>query len=209
MLLDWLTTLDDAELALCLRLRADVLWGLPVRDLEDLADRLSHPASVVQAVVRLSAPWVEVLEVLTALGDGASVDAAAELLERRTTPQEHRADVEAGVGGLIGPAAGGAGPGCALGVKPGLRPGLAVRLSAPWVEVLEVLTALGDGASVDAAAELLERRTTPQEHRADVEAVVEGLIGPALVVPGPDGALAVNPGLRQVFDAPLSLAPPA
>lgn len=133
-LLSWLTTLDADELSTCLRLRPDVLWGVPVADLEDLAERLEHPASVTHAIT---------------------------------------------------------------------------GLAAPWLAVLEVVTALGDGASVEAVARLLDGSTAPDSHDADVRAVIDGMISAALVVPGQGGVLAVNPGARAVFTAPLAFAPPA
>ena len=110
----WLAGRSSRELERTLTLRPDVLWGAPVRDLEDLADRLVHGASVAASVRDLPAPPLQVLEVLTAAGAGASLERAAEVLDVGATgldPAAHRGLLERSVGvlhdaGLVWPGEG-------------------------------------------------------------------------------------------------------
>ena len=73
---DWLSGRSAAQLARILQLRRDALWGVPLRGLGDLADRLCLPASVGQAVMELPLPGLELLHALTALGPSPTVTAA-------------------------------------------------------------------------------------------------------------------------------------
>lgn len=78
---DWLDTRDDAQLYELLELRPEVLLGATVADLDDLALRLEHPASVSAVLMKLPRPAFEVLEVLTALDFGANRERVLELLD--------------------------------------------------------------------------------------------------------------------------------
>ncbi|HEY8719775.1 helicase-associated domain-containing protein [Pengzhenrongella sp.] len=133
----WLAGRSPEDLEQTLALRPDVLWGAPVSDLDDLADRLVHTASVATSVADLPVPGRQALEVLMAAGAGASLERATDLLDASASGH--------------------------------------------------------DGA----------------EHRARVEVVLRALECVALIWPGADGRLVVNPGLRQVIPAPLGLGPPA
>lgn len=77
----WLGTLDDDALAAVLTVRGEVLRGAPVRDLDDLAERLVHPASVAEVLVEQPLPLVQVLAALAACGAGASTSRVAGLLQ--------------------------------------------------------------------------------------------------------------------------------
>lgn len=84
LLIPWLHALDPAELTCLLERRPDIADGVPVQDLADLADRLVEPWGALQAISRLPLPVVQVLEVLAAVGDGASIARAIAVLR----PQE-------------------------------------------------------------------------------------------------------------------------
>ncbi|EYR63391.1 hypothetical protein N866_00980 [Actinotalea ferrariae CF5-4] len=127
-LAQWLTTLDADALHRVTVLRHDVLLGAPVRDLPDLAERLAHPASVASVVRELPVPAVQALEVLQALGAGASSDRAAAVLQPGgRDPQEHGEAVDGVVGHLVD---------CALAWPDGtgrlrLNPGVLAVLGTP------------------------------------------------------------------------------
>ena len=91
----WLAGLGRDELEHLLNFRPDVLRGTPVADLDDLADRLVHPYSAMGALVNLPTPSREVLEALVAMGAGARLERAVELLEPSgNDAATHRAVVE-------------------------------------------------------------------------------------------------------------------
>lgn len=98
----WLGTLTQDHLAALVEVRGDVLDGAPVRDLDDLAERLIHVSSVAAVLADLPTPIAEVLETLVSCGAGASVRRAAELLDDAAapSPQEHLAAVMACAGHL-------------------------------------------------------------------------------------------------------------
>lgn len=77
----WLSSLPPHELERVVSLRSESLAGAPVRDLDDLAERLSDPSSVAAALVTLPTPHAQVLETLVACGAGASTGRAAELMQ--------------------------------------------------------------------------------------------------------------------------------
>ncbi len=94
----WLAGRDGPELERTLTLRPDALYGSPVRDLEDLANRLVGRESVARALQELASPMLQVLEVLAALGAGATIDRATELLDRTALgldAESHHSYVEA------------------------------------------------------------------------------------------------------------------
>ncbi len=80
----WLSSLTESDLEDVLTLRRDVMLGAPLADLDELADRLVHPASVTTVLAELPLPFIQVLEALAACGLGASVRRTAELLEDTT-----------------------------------------------------------------------------------------------------------------------------
>ncbi|QTE29560.1 helicase C-terminal domain-containing protein [Pengzhenrongella sicca] len=93
----WLAGRSTHELQQTLTLRPDVLWGAPIRDLDDLADRLVHGISVSAVVGDLPAPAVQALEVLCALGAGATTDRVAALCDAGASGRNeaaHREHVE-------------------------------------------------------------------------------------------------------------------
>ncbi len=93
----WLGTLAQDELAAVVAVRDDVLDGAPVRDLDDLAERLAHVSSIAAVLADLPTPIAEVLETLVSCGAGASVRRAAELLDdaEAPSPEDHLAAVTA------------------------------------------------------------------------------------------------------------------
>jgi len=93
----WLAGRSTHELEQTFTRRPDVLWGAPIRDLDDLADRLVHSVSVAAAVGDLPAPALQALEVLTAAGAGASPERAAEVLDAGASGRDvaaHRQYIE-------------------------------------------------------------------------------------------------------------------
>ncbi len=87
---EWLGALDAPALEQLIALRPDATLGAPVQDMADLAERLSHPASVAAVVHEIPTPALQALDALAALGVSASEQRLADLLApgpRR--PQEH------------------------------------------------------------------------------------------------------------------------
>ena len=76
----WLAECSPEQLAGILDLRQDVIWGAPLRGLDDLASRLTQPASVAVAVAGLPLPGMELLHALAALGPRPTLSTAAALL---------------------------------------------------------------------------------------------------------------------------------
>lgn len=77
----WLSTLDEGQLT-------DVIDGSPLaqagsrlRSVDELAQRLSHPASVASTLCEVPLPVLEIVEAASALGEAASVTALADLLD--------------------------------------------------------------------------------------------------------------------------------
>lgn len=90
----WLATRDDSQLEQLLELRPDLRLGAPLRDLDDLALRLEHPASVISVLRGLPQPAVEVLELVAALDAGATEDRVVSLLHPSGAPApQHVEDV--------------------------------------------------------------------------------------------------------------------
>ena len=120
----YLTGLSTEELGRCLARRPDVLWGAPVRDVDDLADRLVHPFSVSAAVGDRAAPALQTLEVLAAAGAGACLERAVALLDPGLSGRDadaHLRHVELAVRELTHVALIWPGDAGALVVNPGLR----------------------------------------------------------------------------------------
>jgi hypothetical protein len=67
-LAEWLAGWTDAALTALLERRPDGVLGRAPQTLGQLAERLSHPESVAAAVRGLTAPQVQALEALQALG---------------------------------------------------------------------------------------------------------------------------------------------
>jgi hypothetical protein len=90
-LVDWLASRSAEQLAVILELRPDAVWGAPLRGLDDLAARLSQPASVGIAVTALPMPAFELLHALAALGPSPTITAATALLHAANrTPDAQR-----------------------------------------------------------------------------------------------------------------------
>ncbi|MDP9397644.1 MAG: hypothetical protein M3P96_07370, partial [Actinomycetota bacterium] len=70
----WLRGLGEQRLTEVLRLRPDAYAGIEPDSVEDLAVRLASFPSVVAALEQLDVRGLEIVEVLQALGDGASRD---------------------------------------------------------------------------------------------------------------------------------------
>ncbi|MET0864322.1 MAG: helicase-associated domain-containing protein [Nakamurella sp.] len=77
---DWLAARTPEQLAEILVNRQDVIWGAPLRGIDDLASRLSQPVSVAHALSRLPLPGTQLLHALAALGPRPTVQKAAALL---------------------------------------------------------------------------------------------------------------------------------
>jgi hypothetical protein len=99
VLQDRLGRLSEAELGALLARRADVLAGVPPRDLRELAQRLWHPHSLVTALRDTSLPCLQLAEAAAALGAGCGRAALAELLSG--DGPEHRRTVDRVVDALI------------------------------------------------------------------------------------------------------------
>lgn len=95
----WLSALDEAGLAALLDRRADVLAGIPPRDLRELAHRLWHPHSLVAVLRDSSLPCLQVAEAAQALGDGCTRAVLADFLDG--DGPDHRAAVDRIVGELV------------------------------------------------------------------------------------------------------------
>ena len=63
---DWLASLSEEELASIIDNAADA--GAPIRSLDELAQRLQHPGTVVRALQSGPLPRIQLLEAVTALG---------------------------------------------------------------------------------------------------------------------------------------------
>ena len=75
-----LDSMTADEVGRLLAARPDVLRGAPLQDTGELAERLVRPNGVAAALGALTWPVLQVLEVLTACGAGATEKRAAELL---------------------------------------------------------------------------------------------------------------------------------
>lgn len=88
---NWIETLDEAERQALLDANPLVRHGGSVRDLDDLARRLEHPALVITALRESPLPLLQVVETTAALGLGATVDRLCALLEdQQGDPARHR-----------------------------------------------------------------------------------------------------------------------
>lgn len=87
-----LGSLGEAELAVLLERRADVLAGVAPRGLAELAERLWHPHSLATALRELPLPYLQLAEAAQALGAGCTRTALAGLLDG--TGPAHRAAVD-------------------------------------------------------------------------------------------------------------------
>lgn len=88
-LVDFLTSRTPAELAVVLRHRPDVRRGSPIAGMQDLADRMNRPDSVLQALHRLVVPSVQVLHALLLSGPRPLPRKVVQLLEPADrSPQE-------------------------------------------------------------------------------------------------------------------------
>lgn len=76
----WLRGGDAERLRRLLAARVDVLAGAPLRDLDDLADRLCRPNSVATALLAQALPAVQVLVTLAGSGSRATARRTVELL---------------------------------------------------------------------------------------------------------------------------------
>ena len=81
MLRSWLETLPQAELAAVLASRRDVLTAPTPRDVSELADRLQHTNSVANAVRQLSAPSLQAIVALLALGSQRTPETLIDFLD--------------------------------------------------------------------------------------------------------------------------------
>ena len=81
MLGSWLETLPQAELAAVLASRRDVLTAPTPRDVSELADRLQHTNSVANAVRQLSAPNLQAIVALLALGSQRTPETLIDFLD--------------------------------------------------------------------------------------------------------------------------------
>lgn len=182
-LADWLARQHGDALAALLDRRPDVLAGHPPATLGQLAERLGHPSSLVQAVRGLTTPALQALEALRALGERRTRAALGELLHGRPGP-EHEAAVDAaltqlGAAALVWP-----GAGDRLELPAGLaeifpRPlGLGSPARELWQDqnveaIARAVRALGgraEGRKADKLAALLPLLADPDRVRARAEA---------------------------------------
>lgn len=95
----WLRGLGEDGLTALLERRPDVLRGVPLRDLTELAARLEQPRSLVAALAELPQPYLQLVEALQALGGASTLGALAGLLAGEGPEQE--AAVAGVVDGLV------------------------------------------------------------------------------------------------------------
>jgi hypothetical protein len=88
-----LATLSRVELSALLMHRPATVFGWTNRNLRDLAEIWVSPWSMVQSMVSLSRPALQVLETLAALAQGVSVDVLSDRLEQTGSATEHRDNV--------------------------------------------------------------------------------------------------------------------
>ena len=90
LLADWLAARTQDELAGVLTNREDVLWGAPLRGIDDLVLRLVQPVSVATAFAQLPLPGTQLLQTLAALGPRPTLSSAGALLlaGNRSTEQQ-------------------------------------------------------------------------------------------------------------------------
>lgn len=92
--LEWhLASLSRVELSTLLMQRPATVFGWANRNLRDLAEIWAAPWSMVQSMVALPQPALQVLETLAAVAQGVSVDVLSDRLEQSGTAAEHRDDV--------------------------------------------------------------------------------------------------------------------
>lgn len=173
----WLGSLDEDALTTLVELRPDLAWGAPPLDLQDLADRLLHPASLARAVDGLDTPSTLVLSAVVMTGWDASGDRIEELTQPVSGPTPaHRRRLGAVLAdlarrGLVVPRP-----------RPALPDGL---LAVPDLERVLPLPVAGlplrsllTDASVDDLARLLRRWGVPVDrpNRARVVPVVRACL---------------------------------
>jgi len=89
-LADWLAGQTPDQLGSVLANREDVLWGAPLRGIDDLASRLAQPVSVATAFARLPLPGTQLLQTLAALGPRPTLSSAGALLLAGTRSAEQQ-----------------------------------------------------------------------------------------------------------------------
>lgn len=77
----WLSTLDEGQLTDVIDASPLALAGSRLRSVDELAQRLSHPASVASTLCEVPLPVLEIVEAASALGEAASATALADLLD--------------------------------------------------------------------------------------------------------------------------------
>lgn len=178
-LAQWLAALDAPGLERVTMLRSDVLLGAPVRDVTDLAERLVHPASVATVLREVPAPALQVLEVLAALGNGASSERAAAFLDPAGRDAARQLEaVTAWTEHLVA---------CALAWPDGtgrirLNPGVVVVLGAPLGLGMPGALLVADVAAADLQRVARCWGLNVPKRKVDVVEVVLGALGDAATV---------------------------
>lgn len=176
---DWLSRLADDALAAVLDRRPDAVLGRPPSTLGLLAERLSHPASLVAALRGLSTPGLQIVEALQALGERRTRAALIDLLDG-PPGVEHEAAVDAVLAELTTAALVWPGEGDRLDVPSGLGQvlpaplGLGPPARAVWAQqtvdaIARALRALGgrpEGNKANKLEALLARFADPERIRA-------------------------------------------
>jgi hypothetical protein len=78
---EWLGTLDERQLADIIDTSPLAQAGSRLRSVDELAQRLSHPANVAGALREVPLPVLEIVEAASALGEAAHVTELADLLD--------------------------------------------------------------------------------------------------------------------------------
>ncbi len=172
-LTDWLAELSPDQLAEVLENRPDVSWGAPLRGMDDLAARLSRPASVVHAITRLPMPGIEVLHALAALGPRPTVTAASTLLDpgERDTLRQRTA-----VLGVMAILAGSALAWPADQDRIALSPGVRVVIDQP-LGIGRTVAAHLDNTTLEQMRQLLRNLGLPDRtRRADAAETLTGFL---------------------------------
>lgn len=90
-----LVTLDEPALTTLLTRRPDALRGAEPRDLAELGELYSHPASLFAALSRLPCPCLQLVEAAAALGSGTTRARLLSFLDDADcSPRGHEADVD-------------------------------------------------------------------------------------------------------------------
>ena len=138
-----LVTLDEPALTTLLSRRPDALRGAEPRDLAELGELFSHPASLFAALSRLPRPCLQLVEAAAALGSGTTRARLLGFLDDADCSQRgHEADVDDVLSQLYAVAVAWPGKGGRIRVPDavGSMFGAPLRLGQPLAQLLPTIT---------------------------------------------------------------------